>query len=185
MSRAAVILLASVATAAAVAAAICWPTGPADAPARGAGAGGTTDAVSQTAASALPGGEATSAPASTATREAAAGSRSDAARESARATMPAWPGRAVAAAPRASAATAGEPVVTKELAFAALQYVGVDAQAERTWLLAIHDARMPAGTRSDLIERLLPLEQDAVNAASFEEAYKDLLAMYVRLGGVR
>jgi hypothetical protein len=106
----------------------------------------------------------------------------------------------------------GEPEVAVELAFQALRLVGVDAEAERTWRRAIDDPRMPAGKRSDLIEdlnqegfqdnshpnkadlplvlarlelieRLLPLAKDDVNRAAFGEAYKDLLAMYVRLGG--
>jgi hypothetical protein len=105
-----------------------------------------------------------------------------------------------------------EPAVAVELAFQALRLVGTDAQAERTWRRAIDDPRTPEGTRSDLIEdlnqegftdnsrptkadlplilarlelieRLLPVTTDASNRASFEEAYKDLLAMYVRLGG--
>ena len=77
---------------------------------------------------------------------------------------------------------------------------------------AINDPNMPPGVRSDLIEdlndegysdnsnptkedlpliiarleileRLAPYAMDEVNAAAFEEAYKDLLEMYVRLGG--
>jgi hypothetical protein len=111
------------------------------------------------------------------------------------------------------AKTAGEPAIAVELAFQALRLVGIDAEAERTWRRAIDDPRMPAGSRSDLIEdlnqegftdnsrptkadlplilarlelieRLLPPTKDETNRASFEEAYKDLLAMYVRLGGV-
>jgi hypothetical protein len=39
--------------------------------------------------------------------------------------------------------------------------------------------------RLELIERLAPYARDTVNAAAFGEAYKDLLAMYVRLGGER
>lgn len=111
-----------------------------------------------------------------------------------------------------AAESAGEPEVAVELAYQALRLVGVDAEAERTWRRAIDDPRMPSGKRSDLIEdlnnegfqdnshpnkadlplvlarlelieRLLPLAKDDVNRAAFGEAYKDLLAMYVRLGG--
>lgn len=111
-----------------------------------------------------------------------------------------------------AAAATGDPVVHPDLAFSALRYVGIDPEAERTWVRAINDANMPADIRSDLIEdlneqgytdnsrptkedlplilarlelieRLAPLATDDVNAAAFEEAYKDLLDMYIRLGG--
>jgi hypothetical protein len=122
-----------------------------------------------------------------------------------------WPVRTGRTAGAAAVGTA-EPAVPVELAFKALQYVGVDPEAEKTWQRAIDDPNMPAGVRSDLIEdlnqegyadnshptksdlplirarlelieRLAPLAKDAVNAAAFAEAYKDLLEMYVRLGG--
>jgi len=112
----------------------------------------------------------------------------------------------------ARTATRTAPTVPVDLAFQALRYVGVDPAAEATWLAAINDPNTPPEARSDLIEDLnqegysdndrptaadLPLvrarlrliEQlaadatDEVNAAAFAEAYKDLLAMYVRLGG--
>ncbi len=99
-----------------------------------------------------------------------------------------------------------------KLAFRALWYVGVDPEAEKTWMKAINDPNMSPGVRSDLIEdlndegytdnnnptkedlplilarlelieRLAPYAMDQVNADAFEEAYKDLLNMYVRLGG--
>lgn len=124
---------------------------------------------------------------------------------------PAWP--VVEAPRQASrGAPAAAPAVTPEIAFEALKLVGVDASAETTWRRAIDDPAMPADVRSDLIEdlnqegfvdnshptkddlplilarlelieRLAPLAKDEVNAAAFEEAYKDLLAMYERLGG--
>lgn len=127
---------------------------------------------------------------------------------------PSWPvatARAAGKAPAGAAANAS-PDVAIELAFKALNFVGVDPEAEKIWLRAIRDPKTPDGVRSDLIEdlndegyvdnshpgkedldlilarmrlieRLQPLETDPVNAAAFEEAYKDLLAMYVRLGG--
>jgi hypothetical protein len=106
----------------------------------------------------------------------------------------------------------GTPRVSAELAFKALLYVGVDPEAEKTWMQAINDKNLPEGVRSDLIEdlndegyedpsgnnitkkdlplilarmeiieRLAPYAMDKVNADAFEEAYKDLLNMYVRL----
>jgi hypothetical protein len=124
----------------------------------------------------------------------------------------AWPFRRAARSADGNAKQAGAPAVAVELAFQALRYVGVDPAAEQTWQRAIDDPNTPAGARSDLIEdlnqegyldnrhptaddlplvrarlelieRLAPHAIDAVNAAAFEEAYKDLLAMYVRLGG--
>ncbi|MCA8950630.1 MAG: hypothetical protein KDE27_14095 [Planctomycetes bacterium] len=126
-----------------------------------------------------------------------------------------WPvtaDAAKAAAAKTDAATTGKQLVPTELAFEAMQYVGVDPEAEKLWLRAIQDPNMPAETRADLIEdlneqgyhdndhpdasdlplilarlrlieRLLPEAKDEVNRAAFEEAYKDLLEMYVRLGG--
>lgn len=111
-----------------------------------------------------------------------------------------------------SGTTPAAPRVTEALAFAALARVGIDAAAEATWLRAISDPSMPRSVRSDLIEdlnqegftdnshptkadlplilarlelieRLTPLQQDEAKIAAFQEAYKDLLAMYVRLGG--
>ncbi|MEZ5966875.1 MAG: hypothetical protein R3F56_23750 [Planctomycetota bacterium] len=99
-----------------------------------------------------------------------------------------------------------------DLAFQALALVGVDPAAEKTWRRAIDDPNTPANVRSDLIEdlnqegytdnshptqvdlplilarlelieRLEPLATDEVNRAAFQEAHKDLLEMYVRLGG--
>jgi hypothetical protein len=120
-----------------------------------------------------------------------------------------WPVRAGAPA-ESDGSAKGDPAVPADLAFLALKYVGVDAGAEKTWLRAINDPSMPAGVRSDLIEDLndegytnderpthedLPLilarleiveryyafAMDEVNASAFQEAYKDLLALYVRL----
>ncbi len=115
---------------------------------------------------------------------------------------------------RTAAAGAGgeSPDVAIDLAFQALNFVGVDEEAEKIWLRAINDPKTPAGVRSDLIEdlndegyvdnshpgkedlelilarmrlieRLAPATTDPVNAAAFAETYKDLLAMYVRLAG--
>lgn len=96
------------------------------------------------------------------------------------------------------------------LAFAALAEVGKDEAAEKTWRLAIRDPSLPPGIRSDLIEdlndtgypdpdhltqadlplilhrlalieRLYPHAMDRVNADAFEEAYKDLLQMWLAL----
>jgi len=121
-----------------------------------------------------------------------------------------WP--VTAAGPTTAAAPVPTPAVAEDLAFRALRLVGVDAQAERTWQRAIDDPATPADVRSDLIEdlnqagytddshpgeadlplvdarmalieRLAPHARDRVNAAAFEEAYKDLLEMYVRLSG--
>jgi hypothetical protein len=144
-------------------------------------------------------------PAALASRQTSA----DLARAAPRAT---WPAARTPRDRGAPGDPSAEPAVSAELAFRALRYVGVDPEAERTWQRAIRDPDMPAGVRSDLIEdlnqegyrdngrptaedlplilarlelieRLAPLESDPVNAAAFAEAYKDLLAMYVRLGG--
>jgi hypothetical protein len=106
-----------------------------------------------------------------------------------------------------------EPAVPVRLAFRALWYLGVDPAAERTWIRAINDLSLPAGVRSDLIvdmidegysdnsrpgvqdlplilarlqiiERHAPYATDPVNRAAFEEIYRDLLELYIRLGGV-
>jgi hypothetical protein len=123
-----------------------------------------------------------------------------------------WPVKQAGGAGGGRGATSGDPAIPAELAFRALRYVGVDPAAEKTLLRAINDPKMPPGVRSDLIEdlnqegytdnnrptkkdlplilarlklieRLAPLALDDVNAAAFEEAYKDLLNMYIRLGG--
>ena len=122
--------------------------------------------------------------------------------------------RVVGAGRRGPSGSGGTPRVNARLAFRALLYVGVDPEAEKTWMQAINDPNLPAGVRSDLIEdlndegyedpsgnhltkkdlplilarleiieRLAPYAMDKVNADAFEEAYKDLLNMYVRLGG--
>lgn len=95
----------------------------------------------------------------------------------------------------------------------ALAYVGVSGRAEQLWERAINDPQMPPDARKDLIEDLnqegfanprqptaadLPLIQrrlalieqhapkakDAINAAAFAEAKKDLLEMRQRVLGV-
>lgn len=98
------------------------------------------------------------------------------------------------------------------LAALALAYVGVSGRAEQLWERAINDPQMPPDARKDLIEDLnqegfanprqltaadLPLIQrrlalieqhapkarDAINAAAFAEARKDLLEMRQRVLG--
>ena len=102
------------------------------------------------------------------------------------------------------------PRLPEELAFAALRLVGKDPAAFAIWNEAINDLGHNAETRSDLIEdlndegypdpdhltiadlplisarlaiieRLAPHAADEVNAAAFEEAYKDLLGMWLEL----
>ena len=101
---------------------------------------------------------------------------------------------------------AGEPLIPLPLARAALTLVGVDAEAEEAWTAAINDPSLSADARKDLIEdlneegfvdpdhvvaddlplivnRLAIIEQlapdamDDINAAAFQEAYKDLTKM--------
>jgi hypothetical protein len=96
------------------------------------------------------------------------------------------------------------------LARVALSFVGADPYAEEYWIEAINNADLSADERQNLIEDLnedglsdpdnptaddLPLivnriqlieelapdAMDDVNAAAFQEAYKDLVNMYVRL----
>jgi hypothetical protein len=103
-----------------------------------------------------------------------------------------------------------EPAVPLQVARLALGFVGADPQAEEVWYEAINDPNTPPDARKDLIEDLneegfanprqiteddLPLiysrialiEQvagdamDDVNAAAFEEAYKDLVNMVARI----
>ena len=107
---------------------------------------------------------------------------------------------------------AGKPPARNPEARDALSRVGFDPAAEVVWLRAINDPDLPPEERKDLIEDLnedgfpdpgnvteadLPLilsrmeliEQlwpgamDEVNEAAFREAYKDLVNMYIRLGG--
>jgi hypothetical protein len=124
----------------------------------------------------------------------------------------AWPVTRGGIAGAAGAPAAEEPLVPVKLAFRALWYLGVDPEAERTWSRAINDANLPEGVRSDLIvdmvdegytdnnrpgkadlpvilarleilERHAPYAMDLVNQRAFEEAYRTLLEMYVKLGG--
>jgi hypothetical protein len=103
----------------------------------------------------------------------------------------------------------GEPQ-EKPLSREALAYVGADPMAEAIWVDAINDPNLSAHERSDLIEdlneegfadpkhpseeeiplienrlalieSLAPDAMDEVNAAAFDEAYKDLVNMYNRL----
>jgi hypothetical protein len=93
------------------------------------------------------------------------------------------------------------------LARAALDMIGVDPAAEQFWLAAINDPNLPSEERHELIESLseagftdaghvttddLPLiasrialieelapgALDSVNAAAFQDAYRDLLNMF-------
>ena len=102
------------------------------------------------------------------------------------------------------------PHVPEALARVALRFVGRDAAADALWRDAIDDLGLSKQARSDLIEdlndegypdpdhltaadlplimeririveRLAPRAIDDVNGAAFEEAYKDLVDMYVRL----
>lgn len=127
-------------------------------------------------------------------------------------TRRSWPLAKSAEGAAADAALEGEPEVPVKVAFRALWYVGVDPEADKIWMKAINDPRHPPGVRSDLIEdlhdegysdnshptaadlpiilarmemieRLAPYALDQVNADAFEEAYKDLLNKYLRLGG--
>lgn len=124
-----------------------------------------------------------------------------------------WPRAGSGRSANTSVDAAADPAVPIKLAFRALWYLGADPEAERTWSRAINDPNMPAGVRSDLIadmidegytdnnnptkadlplilarleiiERHAPYARDPVNAQAFAEIYRDLLEMYVRLGGV-
>jgi hypothetical protein len=103
-----------------------------------------------------------------------------------------------------------EPIVPIDTARAALNGVGVDAEAERVWEQAINDPALSASQRSDLIEdlnengfadpsnvqpeelpivlnrlalieELAPDAMDQVNADAFAEAYKDLTKIAKKL----
>ena len=96
--------------------------------------------------------------------------------------------------------------IPEPLARAALSFVGMDAEAEIVWASTINDPSVDPDTRKNLIEDLnedgfpdpkhispddlplilkrielienhAPLSMDEVNAAAFQEAYKDLLNM--------
>lgn len=209
-----------------VAAAVYWPGGgtstptrPGDeqvAPGAGAGTPGTLGKAEDSQTGKVPGqGEARGDQAAGAPREPGAAVRGDY-------TPRSWSGvvRSVPASARGKSAgnqavssgSSGTPRVSARLAFKALLYVGVDPEAEKTWMTAINDPNLPEGVRSDLIEdlndegyedpsgnhitkrdlplilarmeiieRLAPYAMDKVNADAFQEAYKDLLNMYVRL----
>jgi len=101
---------------------------------------------------------------------------------------------------------AEEPLVPLPLARSALTMVGADPEAEAVWYDAINDPTLSRNARKDLIEdlneegfedpkrlteddvplilrrlaiieELAPDAMDEVNAAAFEEAYKDLVKM--------
>jgi hypothetical protein len=108
------------------------------------------------------------------------------------------------------AGAAGQPLVPEPEARAALDFVGIDPEAEATWYLAINDPNLSPDQRKDLIEdlnengfpdpahltvddlpliesrlqlieELAPEAMDQVNLAAFQEAYKDLTNMHRRL----
>jgi len=110
------------------------------------------------------------------------------------------------------AADWSDPHVPEQLARVALRFVGIDPAAEAIWARAINDADLSEDARSNLIEdlnedgfpdpsnivpadlplvlkrlaiieRMAPSAMDEVNAAAFQEAYKDLVNMLVRLQG--
>ncbi|MFO0985004.1 MAG: hypothetical protein U1E76_25285 [Planctomycetota bacterium] len=124
------------------------------------------------------------------------------------------PAAAIAAIPPLAGAGAAAPPIPELLARAALRLVGVDQAAERTWIAAIDQATLAPDARSNLIEDLnedgfpdlttsprpicrsssrafasssasRPARWTDVNAAAFEEAYKDLIDMLVQLGTAR
>jgi hypothetical protein len=103
-----------------------------------------------------------------------------------------------------------EPLVPQEVARMALGFVGADADAEEIWVNAINDPNRSPDDRKDLIEdlnedgfpdpknitqddvplilsrlelieELAPDAADDVNEAAFEEAYKDLVNMLIKL----
>jgi hypothetical protein len=115
-----------------------------------------------------------------------------------------------AAAPRPAPIAPPVETIPLPLARLALSYVGDDPLAEQVWVEAINDPSFSAHDRQDLIEDLneegfpdpknitmddLPLivnrmalieeladdAMDDVNAAAFEEAYKDLVNMLFKL----
>ena len=104
----------------------------------------------------------------------------------------------------------GKPPPQDLAARAALSFVGIDPAAEEYWESAINDASLSATERQDLIEDLnedgladprggevadlpliinrmflieglAPFAMDDVNAAAFEEAYKDLVNLADKL----
>ena len=131
-----------------------------------------------------------------------------AARTDARGPVRTPPPASAAQAPQSPRST--KPPLQDPVARDALSLVGVDPAAEQYWALAINDSSLPENERQDLIEdlnedgfpdprnvtaddlplivsRLLLIEQlapdamDKVNADAFQEAYKDLVNMLVRL----
>jgi hypothetical protein len=106
----------------------------------------------------------------------------------------------------------GDPPPDDPLAREALSLVGVDPEAEAYWIEAINDPELSADERQNLIEDLnedglsdfrhptvrdLPLilsrirlieelapdAMDKANADAFDEAYKDLVNMVIRITG--
>jgi hypothetical protein len=108
---------------------------------------------------------------------------------------------------QANAPNGSKSPLKDPIARLALSDVGLDSDAEEYWLMAINDPTLSANERQDLIEDLNeegfddpknltvddlplimsrialieeygPLAMDEVNAAAFDEAYKDLLEMF-------
>jgi hypothetical protein len=125
---------------------------------------------------------------------------------------PRAPRSAIAAIPTIAGAGATAPRIPEVLARAALRLVGLDQAAEQTWVAAINQPTLSSDARSNLIEdlnedgfpdpshitaadlplilarlriieRLAPRAMDDVNAAAFQEAYKDLINMLLELAG--
>jgi hypothetical protein len=113
-------------------------------------------------------------------------------------------------APAALADALNDPQNLERIGRVALAAVGTNPNAEKVWLFAINNPVLPAATRKDLIEDLnqdglanpqsptpddlpviesrialinqvAPAAMDAVNAAAFQEALKDLTAMRDKL----
>jgi hypothetical protein len=113
------------------------------------------------------------------------------------------------AAARSGAAPPQKRELKDPVARMALNFVGLDEDAEAYWYAAINDPALSAHERSDLIEdlnedgfpdpknitaddlplimsrmllieELAPESMDEVNAAAFREAYKDLVNMYAQ-----
>ena len=114
---------------------------------------------------------------------------------------------------KATPVAGNPPPKERPIAREALVLVGADPLAEAIWLDAINDPQRSAHERSDLIEdlneegfpdpkhvtpddlplienrlslieQLAPDAMDQVNADAFAEAYKDLVNMYIKAGGL-
>lgn len=122
------------------------------------------------------------------------------------------PARSRARAPRPIQRPVNAPPVSEPVAREALTRVGFDPAAEAVWVRAINDSTLSGNERRNLIEdlnetgfanprrltiddlpliesriaiieQLAPDAMDDVNAAAFDEAYRDLLTMRERATG--